>query len=133
SATRRSPRPASPMAGADRSPTCSSRATGSRSTTSSSRSDGKPQAARVRHPSPGAPPAEREERKVSVVAVSALEPFVPLLSLEAQGSDRPGFQSPDADRLVRLLAVAIGAVLDPLQRLVDLPDQLSRPVARPEL
>ena len=47
----------------------------------------------------------------SVVAVSAFHPLVPLLSLDAEGGDGPGFETANADRFVRLFAITVGAVV----------------------
>src|SRR3990172_11940184 len=99
------------MAAAARSPTCSSRATASRCSTSCSRS--------------------RAGR--SVVAVGALHALVAFLRLDAERRDRPGLQPTQADPLVGLLAEAVGAVLEAAQRLVDLGDQLAFAVARAQL
>jgi hypothetical protein len=52
-----------------------------------------------------------------------VDPFaalVALLGLEAQGGDRAGVQPGEADRLPGLLAIAVGAIIDPAQGLVDL-------------
>src|SRR5215470_4947015 len=53
-----------------------------------------------------------------------------LLGIEAQRGDRPRFQALEADFLVGLLAEAVAAFLDALERLVDLRDQLAVTVAR---
>ena len=58
-----------------------------------------------------------------------LHALVPLLRLDRHRGDRARLQAAQADRLAGLLAKAVGAVLDPLQRLVDLGDQLAGPVA----
>ena len=68
-----------------------------------------------------------------LVPVGALHPLVAFLRLEAEGGDGTGLEPGDADRLVGLLAVAVDPGLDPLQGLVDLGDQLARPVAGAEL
>ena len=65
----------------------------------------------------------------SVVAVDALHALVALLRLDRQGGDRARLQPAQADRLAGFLAVAVGAVLDAPQRLVDLGDQLAGAVA----
>ena len=59
----------------------------------------------------------------------ALLLFLLRLALDAQGGDRTGAQALDADRLAALLADAVDAVLDALQRLLDLADQLALAVA----
>ena len=54
---------------------------------------------------------------------------MPLLRLNGHCGDGTSLQSLDADRLVSLFAVSVGAKFDPGQRLVDLGDQLARPAA----
>ena len=54
------------------------------------------------------------------------------LRFETQGCHRPRFKPLYTDRLPRLAAIAISAVLDPAQRLVYLDNKLARPVARPQ-
>jgi hypothetical protein len=61
--------------------------------------------------------------------VDALAALVTLLGLQRQGRDGPGVEAGDADRLAGLFAVAVGAVLDAPQRLVDLGDQLALAIA----
>jgi hypothetical protein len=58
---------------------------------------------------------------------------VALLGLDAQGRDGTGLQTLYADRLVGFLAIAVGAVLDPPQGIVDLGDQLPLPVPGAQL
>src|ERR1700760_4242829 len=70
---------------------------------------------------------------LSVVAVDALAPLVPFLRLDRQGRDRPRLEPAQRDRFARLLAVAVGAVVDPRQRLVDLGDQLALSVTGAQL
>src|SRR5258705_1745667 len=70
---------------------------------------------------------------VVAVAVLALAPFSALLGFDAEGGDGACFQALDADLLAGLEAVAVRAVLDALQRVVDLADQLAFPVARAQL
>ena len=53
----------------------------------------------------------------SVVAVSALHPLVSLLRLDTQSCNWSGFEAADSDRFVGLLAIAVGAVIDPVKRL----------------
>ena len=60
---------------------------------------------------------------VSVVAVRPFHAFVPLLGLDAEGSDGPRFEAADTDRFVCLLTIAVGAIVDPMERRVDLRDQ----------
>ena len=69
----------------------------------------------------------------SVFAVDPLTTFVPLLSLHRQGRRRASLQTTQPDRLAGILTVAVGAVLDPAQRIIDLGDQLALPVASPKL
>ncbi len=54
-----------------------------------------------------------------------LAPLVAFLRLDRQGGDWTGVKPPEADRFAGLLAIAVGAVVDPLQRRVDLRDQLA--------
>ncbi len=68
----------------------------------------------------------------SIVPVHPLAPLVAFLRLDRQRGDWTGVKPPEADRFACLLAIAVGAVVDPLQRRVDLRDQLALPVARPE-
>ena len=56
-------------------------------------------------------------------------PLMALLRLDRHRGDRPRLQPLEPDRLARLLAIAVGAVLDPQQRLVDLADQFAGAVA----
>src|SRR3546814_4643031 len=69
----------------------------------------------------------------SVVAVGPLHSLGSFLGFQAQRRDGTSFQPPQADRLVGFLAVAIGTVLDPLQRGVDLADQLAFTITSPKL
>jgi len=62
----------------------------------------------------------------------ALHALVALLRLEAEGGDGACLKAPDADRLVRLLAIAVAAILDPHQRRIDLGDELALAVADAE-
>ena len=68
-----------------------------------------------------------------VLAVDALAPLVALLRFDRKRCDRTRIKTLQADRLAGLLAVSIGAVLDPGHRRIDLGDQLALPVARTEL
>jgi hypothetical protein len=61
----------------------------------------------------------------SVVAMRAFHPFVPLLGFNAEGGDRPGFETADADRFVRFFAITVGAVIYPMERRFDLGDQFA--------
>jgi len=69
----------------------------------------------------------------SIVAMRAFHALVALLRLEAERGDGARFEATDADRLVRLLAIAVAPVLDAQQRRVDLGDELALAIARPEL
>src|SRR5215470_20039640 len=60
---------------------------------------------------------------MSVVAVRPFHSLVPLLRLDAEGSDGPRFEAADTDRFVCLLTIAVGAVVDAMERRVDLGDQ----------
>src|SRR5712691_7388260 len=60
------------------------------------------------------------EPLASLVPVHALAALVALLRLDRQGGDGAGLQPPERDRLAGLLAEAVGAVVDALQRGVDL-------------
>ena len=84
----------------------------------------------------GGPPARcRAEQSgcsavaVVAIAVLALAALAALLGLDRQGGHRPGLQPLDADLFAGLQAVAVGAVLDALERFVDLADQLALAVA----
>ena len=59
----------------------------------------------------------------SVVAMCPLHALVSLLRFDGQGGDWPSFEAADADRFVSLFAIAVGAVVDPVKRRVDLGDQ----------
>src|SRR6185437_9471674 len=61
----------------------------------------------------------------SVFAVGAFHTLVALLRLEAQRRDWPRIEPPYADRLVGFFAITVRPVLDPLQRFVDLLDELA--------
>jgi hypothetical protein len=65
----------------------------------------------------------------SVVAVDALAALVALLGLDGEGCDRSGIEALEADRLAGLLAVTVRAILDSLQRSVDLRNELALAVA----
>jgi hypothetical protein len=56
--------------------------------------------------------------------VRSFHAFVPFLRLYAEGSDGSGFEAADTDRFVSLFAIAVGAVIDPMKRRIDLRDQL---------
>ena len=50
--------------------------------------------------------------------MNAFAAFVAFLGFDRQGRRRTGFQTTQADGFARVLAVAVGAVLDPAQRIV---------------
>jgi hypothetical protein len=66
------------------------------------------------------------------VAIDLLTLLVALLRLHRQRRDRARLQPLQRDRLSGLLAIAVGVVLDALQRGVDLGDQLALAVAGAE-
>src|SRR5690606_28598840 len=66
------------------------------------------------------------------LAIDLLAPLVRFLCLEAERGDRPRIEPGDPDRLAGLLAIAVGAVVDALQRRVDLGDELALAVACPQ-
>src|SRR5713226_3556134 len=68
-----------------------------------------------------------------LVAIDLLALLVALLRLHRQRRNGAGFQPLQRDRLAGLLAIAVGAVVDALQRRVDLGDQLALPVAGAQL
>src|SRR5580698_7004910 len=63
------------------------------------------------------------------VAIDLLALLVALLRFHRQRGDRAGLEPLQRDRLPGLLAIAVGVVVDALQRRVDLGDQLALPVA----
>ena len=65
----------------------------------------------------------------SIVAIDLLAALVALLRLDRQRGDRAGVEALQRDRLAGLLAIAVGAFLDALQRRIDLGDQLALAVA----
>src|SRR3954454_1243787 len=67
-----------------------------------------------------------------LVPINLLALFVALLGFDRERGDRAGFQAFQRDRLAGLLAIAVGVVLDALQRRVDLGDQLALAVAGAE-
>src|SRR5215510_9457795 len=71
-----------------------------------------------------------EELDASVVLVDALAPLVPLLCLDRQRGDRARLQPLERDRLAGLFAIAVGAVFDAGERLLDLGNQLALAIAR---
>src|SRR5208283_1391261 len=69
----------------------------------------------------------------SLVAMRPFHALVPLLRFDAEGGDRPGFEPANADRLVGLLAVSVGAIVDPVEGRIDLGDQPASARARSQL
>src|SRR6202165_5250940 len=67
--------------------------------------------------------------KTLLVAIDLFAFLVALLRLHRQRRDRARLQPLQRDRLAVLLAIAVGVVLDALQRRVDLGDQLALAVA----
>src|SRR5208282_6880717 len=68
-----------------------------------------------------------------VIAIDALAALVPFLRFEAQGCDRARIESFDTDGLAGLLAIAVGAIVDPAEGRIDFRYQLALPVARAKL
>src|ERR1700681_1447868 len=71
--------------------------------------------------------------KTLLVAIDFLAFLVAFLRLYRERGDRARLQPLQRDRLAGLLAIAVGVVLDPLQRRVDLGDQLALAVAGAQL
>src|SRR5260221_5549421 len=69
----------------------------------------------------------------SIVPVNPLAPLVTLLGLDRKRGDRPGLEALQRDRVAGLFAIAIGAVVNTVQRSIDFGDQLPLAVAGPEL
>src|SRR5580698_8211527 len=67
------------------------------------------------------------------VAINSLAALVAFLGFNRQRRDWPCFQPLDRDWIAGLFAEAVGALFDPLQRRVDLRDQLVLAVAGPKL
>src|SRR5215469_8230078 len=76
---------------------------------------------------------ENESPERLFVAIDLLALLVALLRFDRECGDRAGFEALQRDRLARLLAIAVGVVLDALQRGVDLGDQLALAIAGTKL
>src|SRR6185437_10674937 len=70
---------------------------------------------------------------IVAIAVLAFAPLTALLGLDGQRRDRSRLQALDTDLLAGLQAVAVGTILDALQRLFDLADELALAIARAQL
>src|SRR5689334_11270233 len=70
---------------------------------------------------------------IIAVAVLTLAAFTTFLRFDGERRDRARFEALHADLLAGLEAVAVRAVFDALQRLVDLADQLALAIARAQL
>src|ERR1700682_2183333 len=71
--------------------------------------------------------------KTLLVAIDLLAFLVALLRLHRERRDRARLYPLQRDRLAGLLAIAVGVVLDALQRRIDLGDQLALAVAGAQL
>src|SRR6478609_2534530 len=58
----------------------------------------------------------------SVVAIDPFPPLMPLLRFHRQSRDRACFEPTQGDRFAGLFAIAVRAIIDARQRLVDLGD-----------
>ena len=72
-------------------------------------------------------------KPASIVAIDLFAALVAFLRLDRQSRDRACVEALQRDRLTRLLAIAIGTLVDTLQGGIDLGDQFALTVARPEL
>src|SRR5262252_8234751 len=70
---------------------------------------------------------------VLLVAIDFLALLVALLRLDRERSDRARLEPLQRDRLTGLLAIAVGVVLDALERGVDLGDELALAIAGAKL
>src|SRR5690606_25506072 len=82
---------------------------------------------------PARPGCEAHAPSGLFVAIDPLAPLMTLLRLDRERRDRPRIETLQADRLAGLLAIAVGAILDALQRVVDLADELALTIARAQL
>src|SRR5262245_15584197 len=69
----------------------------------------------------------------SVVLVDPLTPLVPLLCLDRQRRDRTRLQPLERDWFAGLFAIAVGAIVDAGDRLVDLGNQLALTITGAQL
>ncbi len=69
---------------------------------------------------------------ISIVAVNPFPTFVAFLGFQAEHRGGPRVQSRQTDRFAGLFTVAVGTVLDPTQRLVDLGNKLPLTVTGPK-
>ncbi len=69
----------------------------------------------------------------SVLAIDALTPLVALLGFDREGRNRACIEALQPYGLARLLAIAVGAVLDAGERRIDLSDELALAVAGTQL
>src|SRR5262249_60226021 len=63
----------------------------------------------------------------------AAAPLVTLLGRDGEGGNRSRLEPLERDRLAGLFAIAVGAVVDAGERLLDLGDQLALPIAGAQL
>src|SRR5262245_44127656 len=77
--------------------------------------------------------AQHARTRLSVVLVNTLAPLVALLRLDGERGDWTRLEPLERDRLAGLFAIAVGAIVDARQRLVDLGDQLALAVAGAQL
>src|SRR5258705_2487143 len=75
----------------------------------------------------------RGGQKILFVAIDLFAFLVALLRLHRERRDRARLQPLQRDRLAGLLAIAVGVVVDALQRRVDLGDQLALAVPGAQL
>src|SRR5579872_4139123 len=80
-------------------------------------------------------PARRHPRtgEPSLVAIDPFAPFVAFLRLDRERGDWTRVEAPKRDRIAGLDAVAVGAVIDPGERGLDLGDQFALTVSRAQL
>ena len=64
--------------------------------------------------------------------MDAFHAFMAFLRLNRHGGDGSRLKPAERNRLTAFFAIAIGAVFDAFQRLINLIDQFSRPITRAE-